>query len=150
VWSWEGVGPVTLTKTLTSSKWRWVTCPSRRGNLPRCGLTPGPPMVGHHGDVRWFQADKLGFNSLVHQMGLGQEATNIDQKGFLSEAPGWAKCSLTLWGCGQRVFPGPCLRGKKRVNLEFTQLPASSFRCPIKGSNLVLFPGGLGWESVGG
>jgi hypothetical protein len=46
------------------------------------------------------------------------------------------------------VFPGPCLGGKKKVNLEFTQRPASSFQCSPKESNLVLFPGGLGWESV--
>jgi hypothetical protein len=123
--------------------------PFMQGNLLGRGLTLRLPTVGHHGSVRWYQASRLGFNFLVRQTGSVQEAMNMDQKGFLRGAPGWAKCSLTLWGLGQWVFLGPCFRGKKRVNLEFTWLPTSSFWCPPKGSNLVLFLGGLGWESVG-
>jgi hypothetical protein len=147
----------TSTLTLVQKRVRFLKIPSKKHISLQGGGGGDMPFRAwpHTGTIRggapwWCEmvpSWRTGVRLPSSSNRFGPGGHEHGSKGFLSGAAGWAKCSLTLWGHGHRVFPGPCLRGKKR---ETWSSPASSFQFPPKGSNLVSFPGGLGWESVGG
>ncbi len=51
------------------------------GKATCLGVASNWDRVGHHGDVRWSQAGRLEFDSLVRQTSLGREAMNMDKRG---------------------------------------------------------------------
>lgn len=110
---------VSVGKCITTQ--RGVTCPSGWHNSFRSGPTLGSPLVWHHGGVKRYQVNMLGFNSPVHQMGSGQEAMNTDPRGFWVEPRGELNVHLICEGVGIGFFQAHTLKQKGELGV----LPSS-------------------------